>query len=281
MQTGSATTSDANGPVAGRAFPRGMSSHGAAYFEAGEGDVLVLIHGVGMRLEAWAPQIEQFSKTHRVIAVDMPGHGESGRLPEGSDVTDFVAWLGRFLDDLNLDRVSLAGHSMGAMISGGAVASFPQRIARVAYLNGVYRRDPQARAAVLARAESIRATGVDKEGPLTRWFDDEPNNRQARELTRTWLERVDPEGYAVAYTAFAGGDETYADCWPSVSCPALFLTGSGDPNSTPEMARAMAAAAPKGWARVIEGHRHMVNLTAPGAVNTFLAEWLVAEEKPA
>ncbi|MGJ4859736.1 alpha/beta fold hydrolase [Labrys sp. La1] len=281
MQTESATTSADIGRAQGETLPRKKSSRGAAYFEAGKGDVLVLIHGVGMRLEAWAPQIEQFSKTHRVIAVDMPGHGESERLPAGSAIPDFVAWLGRFLGDLNLNRVSLAGHSMGAMISGGAVASFPRLIARVACLNGVYRRDRQAKAAVLARAEAIRAAGIDKEGPLARWFDDEPNNRQARDLTRTWLEQVDPEGYAAAYTAFAGGDEAYADCWPSVACPALFLTASGDPNSTPEMARAMAAAAPKGWARIIEGHRHMVNLTAPDAVNAFLAEWLVAEERPA
>lgn len=281
MQTGPATPSSDTDLAAAGAFPRQKSARGAAYFEAGEGDALLLIHGVGMRLEAWAPQIERFSKTHRVIAVDMPGHGGSDRLPVGSSVTDFVAWLGRFLDDLNLGRTSIAGHSMGAMISGGAVASFPGRVARVAYLNGVYRRDPQAKAAVLARAEAIRAEGVDKEGPLARWFDDEPNNRRARELTRAWLEQVDPEGYAVAYTAFAGGDETYADCWPEVACPALFLTGSGDPNSTPEMARAMAAAAPKGWARIIEGHRHMVNLTAPEAVNAVLAEWLVVEEKPA
>ncbi|OCC06780.1 alpha/beta hydrolase [Labrys sp. WJW] len=281
MQAGSATTSTNIGRAPDGTLPRQMSSRGSAYFEAGEGDALVLIHGVGMRLEAWMPQIERFSQTHRVVAVDMPGHGGSDGLPEGSAVTDFVAWFGRLLDDLKLDRVSLAGHSMGAMISGGAAASFPDRIARVAYLNGVYRRDPQAKAAVLARAKAIRADGVDKEGPLARWFDDEPNNRRARELTRSWLEQVDPRGYAVAYAAFAGGDETYAGCWPSVTCPALFLTGSGDPNSTPAMARAMAAAAPKGWARIIEGHRHMVNLTAPEAVNATLEEWLMAEEKPA
>lgn len=197
--------------------PRKVTEGGAAYFEAGVGEDLILIHGVGMRLEAWKPQIEIFSKTHRVIAVDMPGHGGSERLPAGSTLKDFVGWFGRFLDDMRIARANVAGHSMGALISGGAAATFGDQIARVGYLNGVYRRDPAAKAAVLARAAAIRTTGVDKEGPLLRWFGDDPKSQQARELTRGWLEMVDPEGYAIAYTAFAGGDETYADRWPRSS----------------------------------------------------------------
>ena len=86
-------------------------------------------------------------------------------------------------------------------------------------------------------------------------------------------------GYATAYAAFAGGDSTYADCWPNVGCPALFLTGTDDPNSTPAMARAMAEAAPAGYAVLIDGHRHMVNLTAPEEVNAILLEWLKKPEE--
>lgn len=261
-------------------FPRKTTARGAAYFEAGEGETLILIHGVGMRLEAWAPQIKAFAKTNRVVAVDMPGHGGSEKIPAGSTVQDFVTWFGRFLDDMGVASANVAGHSMGALISGGAAATFADRVTRVAYLNGVYRRDAAAKAAVLARAAAIRTTGVDTAGPLQRWFGDDPQSQRARELTRTWLEAVDPEGYAIAYTAFAGGDEVYADCWPNVDCPALFLTGSGDPNSTPEMAEQMASLTPNGWARIVDGHRHMVNLTAPETVNALMVEWLTCREEP-
>ncbi|ACI58760.1 alpha/beta hydrolase fold (plasmid) [Rhizobium leguminosarum bv. trifolii WSM2304] len=255
-------------------LPRNKTASGTAYHQAGSGEPLVLIHGVGMRLEAWAPQIAFLSAGHRVIAVDMPGHGESAKLPAGSRLEEFVAWFGRFLDEMEIEAANVAGHSMGALVSGGAAATFGGRISRVAYLNGVFRRDQQAKAAVLARAAAIPVTGVDKEGPLARWFGDDPDSVVARELTRKWLNLVDPEGYAVAYAAFAGGDETYADRWKDVAGPALFLTGSDDPNSTPLMATQMAALAPKGWARIVDGHRHMVNLTAPDIVNSLLAEWL-------
>lgn len=272
MRTVEATS--VSGKGAAGVFVRKMTAGGTAYHESGIGEPLVLIHGVGMRLEAWAPQIACFSATHRVIAVDMPGHGDSEKLPEGSGLEAFVAWFGRFLDEMAIGAVNVAGHSMGALVSGGAAASFGERIKRVAYLNGVYRRDPEAKAAVLARAAAIAQSGVDKDGPLLRWFGDDPQSTIARELTREWLHLVDPQGYAVAYAAFAGGDETYADRWIDVHGPALFLTGSHDPNSTPLMATQMAAIAPKGWARIVEGHRHMVNLTAPDIVNSLLAEWL-------
>ena len=254
--------------------PRSRTRSGAAYCDVGRGDPLVLIHGVGMRLEAWGPQIDHFRSSHRVIAVDMPGHGESPKLKSGARLPEFVAWIGRFLEDMNLPPVALCGHSMGALIAGGAAASFGERIARVALVNGVYRRSPAARAAVVARAREIERGHVDLTTPLARWFDDDEMEGAPYQLTREWLSQVDIEGYATAYAAFAEGDDTYADAWPRVTCPALFLTGSDDPNSTPDMSRAMAARAPAGEAVVIEGHRHMVNLTAPDLVNQALTAWL-------
>lgn len=264
--------------VTARGLPRSRTASGTAYHEVGSGEPLILIHGVGMRLEAWVPQISAFARTHRVIAVDMPGHGESSKLPAASPLAAFVDWFGGFLDELALDGANVAGHSMGALIAGGSAATFGHRIKRVAYLNGVFRRDPDAKAAVLARAAAIPLTGVDKEGPLLRWFGDDRQSAVARDLTRNWLNLVDPQGYATAYAAFAGGDETYADRWPDVYAPALFLTGSDDPNSTPQMAEQMASITPKGWARIVEGHRHMVNLTAPEIVNGLLSEWLACRE---
>lgn len=259
-------------------YPRQFTVAGAAYVERGAGEPLVLIHGVGMRLEAWWPQIESLSSTHRVIAVDMPGHGKSAPLPEDSQLPDFVGWLAGFLNDMQLGPVNLAGHSMGALIAGGAAVSFGHRIRRVALLNGVYRRDAQAKAAVLARAASIASQGIDIEGPLQRWFGDDAVSLAARALTEHCLRQMDVDAYRTAYTAFANGDETYADGLSKVSCPALFLTGSGDPNSTALMAKDMAALAIHGWAQVIEGHRHMVNLTAPQQVHDIMTAWLALPE---
>ncbi|WP_460275336.1 alpha/beta fold hydrolase [Celeribacter sp. ULVN23_4] len=245
-----------------------------AYREAGRGEPVLLIHGVGMQSEAWMPQIEALSKTHHVIAVDMPGHGQSDPLPVGSMLQDFVAWLDKVIRTLGLEKVNLAGHSMGALISGGYAATHPNHVLRVALLNGVYCRSPEARAAVEGRADEIRAGKIDLETPLTRWFADTEADKTARAQAAKWLSAVDISGYATAYTAFSRGDRTYAALFDNISCPFLALTGDGDPNSTPDMARAMAAAAQDGEAVVLEGQRHMVNLTVPDVVNRQLQDWL-------
>ncbi|MFT3972518.1 MAG: alpha/beta fold hydrolase [Amaricoccus sp.] len=257
---------------------RSETRSGTAYVAEGTGEPLVLIHGVGLRLEAWAAQIEALAATHRVIALDMPGHGGSAPLDADARLPDFVAWLERTFDDLRLERANLAGHSMGALITGGMAATHPGRLDRVALLCGVHRRTPEAAAAVQARAATLRDGERDSSGPLSRWFGNAAS--PARTLVRDWLESVDPDGYATAYTAFATGDATYADAWPAIAQPALFLTGALDGNSTPEMARTMAAAALRGTAVVIEGHGHMVPMTAPDAVNAALRAWLAGEARP-
>ncbi|WP_330647107.1 alpha/beta fold hydrolase (plasmid) [Thioclava litoralis] len=242
--------------------------------EAGTGAPLVLIHGVGMNSAAWGPQVDALAGRYRVIALDMPGHGRSSPLPDAARLPDFVDWLHQVLKALDLGPVNLVGHSMGALVCGGMAVEHPDQVARVALLNGVFRRDVAAREAVIARAALIAKGVFDLTTPLARWFSDAPEEQAVRAQVADWLRAVDPRGYATAYRAFAEGDSLYADRFGQIRCPLLALTGSGDPNSTPAMAEAMAKAAPYGHALTIEGQRHMVNLTDPARVNAALEKWL-------
>jgi pimeloyl-ACP methyl ester carboxylesterase len=230
-----------------------------------------------MRIEAWKPQIDHLAERNRVIAVDLPGHGFSEPLGKAAELGNFVAWFDDFIDDIGLDAANIAGHSMGALIATGIAATSPSKLRRVALLNGVHRRTAAARQAVEARANEITSGAFDREAPLTRWFSPDESHSAAFRLVHELLQAVDPGGYAIAYQAFATGDSVYSDCWQRVLCPALFLTGDGDPNSTPEMAKEMAEAAPCGKPKIIQGHRHMVNLTAPEQVSEILADWLTWE----
>jgi len=253
---------------------RTETPHGATYVTAGAGEPVVLIHGVGLRLEAWAPQFDALAETHRVIAVDMPGHGGSAPIARGSDLAAYVTWCLRLFDDLGLDAVNVAGHSMGALIAGGCSVTTPERVRRVALVSAVHRRDPDASAAVRARAAEIAAGQIDPTTALTRWFDDGTGPPGVYEVVKRWLTEVDVGGYAAAYAAFAEGDRSYADRWGEFNGPALCLTGELDPNSTPQMTLDLAAAFGDGHAHIVAGHRHMVNMTAPDEVTAALRHWL-------
>ncbi|WP_136684295.1 alpha/beta fold hydrolase [Falsirhodobacter xinxiangensis] len=250
-----------------------------SYREAGQGEPLVLIHGVGMQSAAWGPQIEALAGTHRVIALDMPGHGGSSPLPQGAGLVDFVAWAAQAIRALDVGPVNLAGHSMGSLIAGGLAVDHPDLILRVALVCGVHRRTEEAREAVIARATAIQAaaangTPADPQAPLARWFSESWADQAAKALTSQLLADVSPEGYATAYAAFASGDDVYADRLAEIACPMLVLTGEFDPNSTPAMAETMARAAPRGRAFIVPNHRHMVNLTAPETVTEAMRDWL-------
>lgn len=243
---------------------------------AGKGEALVLIHGVGMRAEAWGPQIAALSRDHSVIALDMPGHGESDHLPQTAHLPDYVSWAAGVIAALGIGPVNLAGHSMGALVAAGVAVERPDLVRRVALLNGVHRRSEAERAAVLARADQIASGERSIEGPLARWFG--ADHPAIRGQVAEWLSMVDQMGYATAYRAFAEGDCTYADRLAGIRCPALMLTGDGDANSSAAMTEHMSAAAPLGEAVIVSGHRHMVNLTAPEAVNDALRKWLARQE---
>lgn len=243
--------------------------------EAGRGTPLVLIHGVGLRAEAWEPQISDIKSKFHVFSLDMPGHGQTDLLADGANLPDYVAWAAAALRALELGPVALAGHSMGALIAMGLAVTHPELVNRLAILSGVYRRDAAAKAAVMARADQIAQRQSDPQAPLSRWFD---HGDPIRDQVQNWLQAVDPKGYAAAYRAFAMGDCTYAAQLDEIQCDTLVLTGELDGNSTPDMAQSIAALVSKAVVSVIPAHRHMVNLTAPRDVNAALKLWLKEAE---
>lgn len=247
--------------------------------EAGSGEPVLMLHGVGMRAEAWQPQFEDLADSFHVIAIDMPGHGESAPLPGQPLLRDYVAWAARVIEALGLGAVSVVGHSMGALLAEGLAVERGDLVRRAALLNGVFRRSPQAKAAVLMRADEICAGRGSIEAPLARWFG--PEESEIRDRVAGWLREVPASGYAAAYRAFAEGDSIYADRLQTIGCPFLVMTADGDANSTPDMTKAMAQLASRGRAVIVEGHRHMLNLTAPDVVTGELRRWLSSEETEA
>lgn len=246
---------------------------GTSCIEKGEGEPILFIHGVGLNAEAWAPQIVTFSATHRVIAMDMAGHGQSLAPPPSATLEDYVAQARRLLDDLGLAAVNVVGHSMGGLVAMGLAIDHPQRVKRLAVLNSVYERTAEARAAVEARAAAI-APGTSFGPTLERWFD--KDEQALRERAGRWLQQTDIASYAAAYRVFASGDRVFSGKLSSILCPALFAAAAGDPNATPAMAQAMAAAAPRGRSAIVAGARHMMPLTHWQEVNALLSGLLAS-----
>ncbi len=231
----------------------------------GSGPVVLMLHGVGLRAEAWGAQIEDLALDHTVIAPDMAGHGESPMRAGPAGLADYVDAVADALDG----PAVVVGHSMGAMMALDLAGRFPQKVQAVAALNAIYRRSDPAKNAVRARAATLDGmTMADPEPTLNRWFPQ--TDSPQRDACKDWLRSADPAGYRAAYAVFANEDGPSDQTLRSLGCPALFMTGSEEPNSTPAMSAAMAALAPQGYAEVVQGAAHMMPMTHPAVVNAAL-----------
>lgn len=99
------------------------------YWDAGSGDeAVLLIHGIGRYVEDWLSFIDTLASSHRLVALDLPGYGLSGKpcsFPYTLDA--FAGFVGAFLDTLHLDVVSVIGHSLGGAIATRFAIMFPER----------------------------------------------------------------------------------------------------------------------------------------------------------
>ena len=86
------------------------------YLSTGSGAVILLVHGWSQSAAMWTKQISEFSKTNRVIAVDLRGHGESDKPVYGYRVPRLAADLHDLIDQLGLNNITAVGHSMGCCV---------------------------------------------------------------------------------------------------------------------------------------------------------------------
>lgn len=84
------------------------------YNVKGEGNPIILIHGWSQSKEAFAPQVESLSKDYKVVSYDLRGHGESERTQKGLTLDRLAEDLKDLMNHLKLEKVLLAGWSMGA-----------------------------------------------------------------------------------------------------------------------------------------------------------------------
>lgn len=255
------------------------AANGTTWTEAGSGEPLVLVHGVGMSCAVWAPQIAYFAaRGYRVIAYDMLGHGASPLPPATTQLVDLRRQLGALLDELGVERAHLVGHSMGSLVAIDFTLHAPQRVYDVVALNAVYKRKPEQRAAVQDRARRLAEGRADAtlEETLNRWFSSEQRVRQPESVAavRRWLDAADPVGYARVYGCFAGADESFTGRLLNLAAPALFITGEYDPNSTPAMSSRMAEESQLGELAIVPGERHMMAFVNPESVNPLIDRFI-------
>jgi pimeloyl-ACP methyl ester carboxylesterase len=100
----------------------------ANYAEMGEGPPLLFVHGLSGCWQNWLDNIPHFARTHRVVAVDLPGFGASPMPSWEISIPAYGRFLRDFCERLGIDRCSLVGNSMGGFIATELAITEPARV---------------------------------------------------------------------------------------------------------------------------------------------------------
>ncbi len=115
-----------------------LDGHHYHYLDEGQGPVLLMVHGNPTWSFYWRNLIQPLAKNYRVIAVDHIGCGLSDKPPASAysyRLAQRIADLGRFIEKLDLQKITLIAHDWGGGIGMGAAVAMPDRFSRFILMN--------------------------------------------------------------------------------------------------------------------------------------------------
>jgi pimeloyl-ACP methyl ester carboxylesterase len=263
------------------ALPNGES---LAFIDTGSpsGSTMVLIHGYTDNARDWVPLLPYLSKSHRLILVDIRGHGQSSKPECYYTRLDFAYDIKLLLDKLGVAKADVVGHSLGSIIAQTFAEYWPERTRRVVLISstGGWPPDRPKKPAQFDFAAEIRKLKdpIDPDSPfMIAWWDSptpvDPDfiRRQRKDAAgiplHVWLAVLD-QGLPV---------NLYADLQgtlPRLKAPTLLIWGSKDPLMEPEVRQSLRDALPGAKVKIFEGLGHNPFWEDPrgvaDAINAFL-----------
>jgi pimeloyl-ACP methyl ester carboxylesterase len=99
------------------------------YLAAGEtGSPVILLHGYAQNSHMWRPLMEQLGKTHRVIAPDLRGFGDTTKAESGYEKKTMAQDVHALARSLGIEKAAIAGHDIGLMVAYAYAAQYPAEV---------------------------------------------------------------------------------------------------------------------------------------------------------
>jgi len=249
-----------------------------AYEVAGDGPPVVLVHGFGLDLRMWDPQVEPLAARFRVVRYDCRGFGASGPFDPAVPYTHADDLLA-LLDHLAIEDAALVGLSFGGRVVLQTALAAPPRVRGLALLGAVLDGVPWDPASAQALEEVTRQ--VQTRGLLAgraAWLS-HPLFAAARErpdLARHLADMVAgyPGQHWLGQDAHRPPAPQLIDVLEQVRRPALVAVGQHDVPGFREMSVVLARRIPGARYHVVADAGHMINLEQAPAVNDLLTRFL-------
>jgi pimeloyl-ACP methyl ester carboxylesterase len=241
-----------------------------------EGKPVILLHGFTDSSRSWTqvlPALAEF----RVIIPDQRGHGAS-KAPECCyTVTDFAYDLKLLMDEMNIGRAAIAGHSLGSMVAMEFAGAYPERVEKLVLISSTGKAPVRRGDWLVDGALSMRDP-IDQKGEfISMWFSPEAAVKTA--VDPNFLEHAFREGRAVRASVWRGViggliEFPVARHASVISCPVLILAGEKDDLFDRSHFEALRAAFPAAQAIEFKGLGHNLIWEQPETTAPPIADFL-------
>lgn len=250
-----------------------------SYHDSGTGTPLLFLHSFGHNKNLWYPQLTHFAELgYRVIAPDMPGHGESSFDPENHTVDLIGQAYAEFLDQLGIDKAVVAGISIGGYIALRMWARRPDLLSALIMICSKAEADSEEiKERRRAQIENIHKNGLENfivTGAPKRVA---PKTAAARPWVVDWIKMmnftVSAEANAATLEAMAIKDDD-TDTLRTINVPALILSGNDDIFIPKDSPHNLEKGISNSVHHAIQDAGHVASLENPTAVNKYIEEFL-------
>lgn len=247
--------------------------------DEGHGPAILFVHGFPLDHTMWRAQIDEFSKTHHVIAPDLRGFGGTDGALYSVSMEQFADDLAELLDTLAVEEpVIFCGLSMGGYVAFQFLQRHPGRVAKLILCDTRAVADTQDAAANRLKMADI----VLKEGPepvawamMPKLFSQCSSEHcpAAIASVRRMVMNSNPVAIAAAHRGMAVRPDV-TSLLPAIRIPTLVLCGEHDAISPPAEMKTIADAIPNAHFALIPNAGHMAPMEQPDAVNEAIRRFI-------
>jgi len=247
------------------------------YSVDGEGPALLFIHGYLESLEIWKGFISRF-KEHKVICIDIPGHGKSGILGPVHEMSEMARVAGAVLDAEEIENVVVIGHSMGGYVTTEFARIFPSRTRGYCLFHSTCfadneekkkNRDREISLVMCGKKMQIIHTNIPKAFADSNITDFKNETERAKQIAA-----ANPDDGIIALLQGMKNRKDHSDFLSSNEPPALIIWGRLDNYIGEEVYRKMSGLAPHASFVILEKSGHMGFIEEPDRAYSGIMEFL-------
>lgn len=246
---------------------------------AGEGELLVLLHGIGGNRTNWARNMEGLAKRFTVVAIDARGWGDSDDYEGPLSFWDMADDINRIADHFGSNGVHLMGLSMGGRTAMTYAERHPARLRSLVLcdtLRGQSSWSEEEKAEFIRSRQEPLLNGLepaDIAAPVARSLLSEGAGEEAFRTLVDSISRLHKESYikAVDETVNFPPHQRLGD----IAVPTLVIVGAEDKLTPPDEARAIAAEIPDAELVIVPQAGHLVNIEAPEHFNAEVTRFYI------